>query len=88
MAPSIKADGEETRQSGYNPNRVRVSLTESLQKTVYAAAGTVRRLYTSQEAVAKVHVLINKSDPAALTDLETPSRQHSLASSTPSRLRE
>jgi hypothetical protein len=51
---SIKADGEETRQSSYN---VWVSLTWSLQKTVYAAAATLCRLPSSQDAVSKAHGL-------------------------------
>ncbi len=53
----LKTDGEETRQSSYNPNRVSVSSTQSLQKTVYAAAGTVCRLSTGQDTVSQAHCL-------------------------------
>jgi hypothetical protein len=52
---ALKTDGEETRQSSYKPNRVCVSLTQSLQETVHAAAGTACRLSSSRDAASQAH---------------------------------
>ncbi len=80
VAPSIKADGKETRQS-INPQIVCESHRHSLLSgQSIAAAGTERRLPCSQDAVSQAHGLTWRAVRGAADGVRGGKRREGLAS--------